>query len=89
MSDDALPVDPVRERRAQWARWGEAGTRVGYGLILVAVVAFVVGFLTDFPAATTTVVVVCLVGTVMTLAPGIVIGYAVKAAEREDREQGR
>ena len=87
--DEALPADPVRARRAQWARWAATGTRTGYGLILLAVVAFVIGVLTDFPSITTTVVVVCLLGTIVTLAPGIVIGYAVKAAEREDREQGR
>ncbi|MGH9179722.1 MAG: hypothetical protein ACRD0N_14355 [Acidimicrobiales bacterium] len=87
--DDALAADPVRARRAQWARWAVTGTRVGYGLVLFAVVAFVVGFLTDFPSVTTTVVVICLLGTIVTLAPGIVIGYAVRAAEREDRELGR
>jgi hypothetical protein len=87
--DVTPPADPVRARRAQWARWAVTGTRVGYGLVLVAVVSFVIGFLTDFPSITTTVVVVCLLGTIVTLAPGIVIGYAVKAAEREDRELGR
>ncbi|HET7488370.1 MAG TPA: hypothetical protein VFJ85_10610 [Acidimicrobiales bacterium] len=82
-------TDPVLVRRARWARWGAAGKRVGYGLVLVAVVAFVAGALTGFPPATTVLVTVCLVGSVFTLAPGIVIGYAVKAAEREDREAGR
>lgn len=87
--DEARPADPVRARRAEWARWAGTGKRLGYGLVLVAVLTFVVGFLTNFPSVTTTVVVVCLLGTIVTLAPGIVIGYAVKAAEREDRELGR
>lgn len=83
------PADPVRARRAQWARWSATGKRVGYGLVLLAVVAFAVGFATDFPAATVTIVVASLIGSTVTLAPGIVFGYAVKAAEREDREAGR
>ncbi len=87
--DQAGPVDPVRARRAQWARWAGAGKRVGYGLVLLAMAAFVVGLLMDFPPATTTIVVASLLGSTVTLAPGIVMGYAVKAAEREDRELGR
>ena len=87
--EGARPVDPVRARRAQWARWSAAGKRVGYGLVLLAMVAFVVGLLLDFPAATTTIVVASLLASTVTLAPGIVMGYAVKAAEREDRELGR
>lgn len=90
-NDDPRPLgdDPVRVRRAQWARWAAAGKRIGYGLVLVAVAAFVVGLLTDFPPVTTTLVIAALVGSTVTLAPGIVLGYAVKAAEREDRELGR
>ena len=82
-------VDPVRVRRARWARGAAMGKRVGYGLVLLAIVAFAVGLLADFPAGTTTVVVAALAGSTLTLAPGIVVGYAVKAAEREDREAGR
>lgn len=82
-------ADPVRVRRARWARWAATGKRVGYGLILLAVVAFVAGALTGFPPLATTTVTAALAGSTVTLAPGIVIAYAVKAAEREDRELGR
>lgn len=88
-ADPERSGDPVRARRAQWARWAGAGKRLGYGLVLLAVVAFAVGLVTDFPPATTTIVVAALLGSTVTLAPGIVVGYAVKAAEREDRELGR
>ena len=81
--------DPVRARRARWARWAAAGTRVGYGLVLVAVAAFVAGVATGFGRVVTTVVTASLLATTVTLAPGIVMGYAVRAAEREDREHGR
>jgi hypothetical protein len=52
-------------------------------------VAFFVAFFTDFrPGWVTVIVVSMLIGSAF-LAPAIVAGYAVKAAEREDREQGR
>jgi hypothetical protein len=52
-------------------------------------VAFVIGFFVGFRSAWVTLIVTCLaVGSIL-LAPAIVAGYAVKAAEREDRERGR
>lgn len=92
--DDARPAppgaaDPVRVRRAHWARWAATGKRVGYGLVLVAVAAFTVGAVAGYSPAVTAVVTGSLLGSTVTLAPGIVVGYAVRAAEREDREQGR
>ncbi len=78
------------QRRAQIARLVSIGQRVGYSLFAVAVVAFGVGFAAGF---TTTVVVViieiCLLIGSLLLAPAIVFGYAVKAADRDDREHGR
>lgn len=82
-------TDPVRAKRAQAARLAEVGQRVGYLLLGVAVVAFVVGAVQGFSGVTTAVVTGSLLATTVVLAPAIVLGYAVKAAEREDREQGR
>jgi cyanate permease len=82
-------VDPIRERRARIARLVEIGQRVGYGLFGVAIVGFVIGFATSFSSTWTTVVVASIVVGSLVLAPAIVFGYAVKAAEREDRELGR
>ena len=76
--------DPVRASRARWARWGALGTRAGYGLILIAVVVFAAGMVGGFNGLVAGIVIACLLGTCVTLAPGIVIGYAVKKAERED-----
>ena len=81
--------DPVRARRARIARAVEVAQRVGYGLFGVAVVGFVVGFAVGFDGAHVAVVVTALLVGSAVLAPAIVLGYAVKAAEREDREQGR
>lgn len=84
VSPNGAPIDPVRVARARWARWGQLGSKVGYGLIAVAVAVFVIGFVTEFNGLVAGVVVACLLGSCVTLAPGIVIGYAVRKAERED-----
>lgn len=81
--------DPVLLRRARMAKLAEVGQRTGYALLLVAVVAFIIGFATGFGTAVRTIVVVGLFGMTFTLAPAIVLGYAVKAAAREDRERSR
>jgi len=87
MSEPAA-VDPVRERRARIARLVEVGQRTGYGLFGLAVVAFVIGFVSGFDGIVGTLIVASIVVGSIILAPAIVFGYAVKAAEREDRERG-
>lgn len=82
-------VDPVLERRARIARLVALGKRVGYGLYLVAIVGFGIGFLAGFDGLVGTTVIWCLVIGSLVLAPAIVFGYAVKAADRDDREHGR
>ena len=47
---DELVNDPVRARRARIARLAAFGKRVGYSALLVAIVAFFVGLVLDFPA---------------------------------------
>ena len=82
------PTDPVLERRARIARWVSLGQRVGYGLFLAASVLFVAGFAIGFGGWVGSTIVACLIIGSLVLAPAIVFGYAVKAAEREDRERG-
>lgn len=81
--------DPVLVQRARAARLAEIGQRLGYLLLGVAVTAFAVGAVRGFSGLTTAVVTAALIAMTLVLAPAIVLGYAVKAAEREDREQGR
>lgn len=76
--------DPVRAQRAKAARLAVAGKRVGYTLMLVSIVAFIAGAVGRFTGSITTIVTVCLLATTVTLAPAIVLAYAVKKAERED-----
>ena len=87
----ATPVDPpdrVRTRRARIARWTRAANRAGYLLLSVAVVLFFVALAIGFSGTMATLVVAALVAAFVLLAPSIVLGYAVRAAEREDRERG-
>jgi hypothetical protein len=78
--------DPVLERRARIARGVSLGKRVGYGFLLLAVVAFVVAAIAGFPSAVVTVTDVALVGACGVLPAPIILGYGLRAAEREDRE---
>ena len=80
--------DPVLVKRRQLERLADLGQRIGYLFLLVAVVAFFVGLATSY-ATWGTVVVGAMALCTLTLAPAIVLGYAVKAAAREDREAGR
>jgi len=80
--------DPVLARRARLARLAETGQRVGYGCFGIAMVVFVVGAIRGFNSLTVTVVVVALAVGSVTLAPAIVLGYAAKAADREERGDG-
>jgi hypothetical protein len=81
-------ADPVLVRRRRMARAAEVGQRIGYALFGLAVVVFVVGFAVGLTPVLVTVVVVSLALGSLLLAPAIVVGYAVKAAERDDRERG-
>ena len=85
---DGPTTDPVRERRARIARLVSVGKRVGYGLFLAAIVLFAAGFVVGFDGFVGSAIIGCLVVGSLVLAPAIVFGYAVKAAERDDREHG-
>ena len=85
----ARPVDPVLARRRQVARAAEVGQRIGYGLFGLAVVVFIAGYVIGLTTAVVVIVVAALIVGSLFLAPAIVAGYGVKAADREDRERGR
>ena len=81
-------ADPVRRRRATAQRLARIASRTGYALIAVAVVTFFVALVTDFDATMAAIITAALIAGCVLLAPAIILGYAVKAAEREDREHG-
>ena len=78
--------DPVVQRRARIARWVALAKRIGYGLLLLAVVAFVVAAIAGFPSGVVTLTVVALIAACVVLPVPIVLGYGLRAAEREDRD---
>lgn len=84
----ADPHDPVRTRRRQVQRWTLLANRIGYLLLALSMAVFVMAFALGFTPAMVTVVTATLIAGCILLAPSIVLGYAVKAAEREDRERG-
>ena len=82
------PVDPVRARRQKIAKYTLLANRVGYLFYALAIATFVIGFAISFNATVSTVVIGSLIIGSILLAPAIVLGYAVKAAERDDRQRG-
>ena len=85
---ETVSTDPVRARRHQVARWTRLANRLGYLCFAVAIVTFVIGFIVSFNATASTIVIASMIVGSVLLAPAIVLGYAIKAAERDDRERG-
>jgi hypothetical protein len=80
-------VDPVRARRARIARLVRYAKRAGYAALVVAIVSFVIAAATDFPALAVDLSIAALVAAIVILPVPIVLGYGVRAAEREEREE--
>ncbi len=83
MTDDQ---DPVLVARARIAAWVARGLRVGTGLFATATILFFAGFVFTFTSYLTTAITFCLIVGSIILAPSIVFDYAVKAANRADRD---
>lgn len=81
-------IDPVRARRAMVAKWNTIATKVGYALFAVAIVMFFVALATDFSSGKVTIITTSMIVGSLLLAPAIVVGYAVKAAEKDDIARG-
>jgi len=78
------PTDPILAKRARFSRFANAGKRSGYSAFGLAIVAFAGAAITGFNDTWTLIVGgLLLVGSVLLL-PAIIIGYAVKAADRAD-----
>jgi hypothetical protein len=89
MSSTPTPkIDPVRIKRQKVAKYTLLANRIGYLFFALAIATFVIGFAVSFNGAVSAIVIGSLVIGSALLAPAIVLGYAVKAAERDDRERG-
>jgi len=80
-------IDPVAARRARIARWVKLAKRLGYSALLLAIVAFAVAAATDFPGWLVGFIVGCLIAAIVILPVPIVLGYGVRAAERDERRE--
>ena len=80
--------DPVIARRRRIERWVKLGKRVGYAALLVAMAVFGIGLAAGFPTWTVDVIVAALVVSIVVLPAPIVLGYGIRAAEREERGGG-
>ena len=78
--------DPVLARRQRIAAITTAGQRLGYLLYALAAVGFFAGLAVGYEPWLVTAIVACLIAGSVVLAPAIVFGYAVRAADRADRE---
>jgi NADH:ubiquinone oxidoreductase subunit 6 (subunit J) len=81
------PSDPILQQRARIRHYVVLAQRVGYGAMVLAIVFFAVGAITNFPDWTVVSTVTALVISIAILPIPIVLGYGVRAADREDRQR--
>ena len=81
-------TDPVRATRRRVAGYVGWAKRVGYLLLLAAIVLVVIGLVGTFSGGIAVGAAACLIAGAIVLAPAIILGYAVNAAERDDRARG-
>ncbi|HYU38329.1 MAG TPA: hypothetical protein VEM59_00610 [Acidimicrobiia bacterium] len=80
--------DPIRARRARIARIVRHARHAGYAALAVSVVSFAVAAATDFPALAVDLSIAALVAAIVILPLPIILGYGVRAAEREEQRGG-
>lgn len=78
--------DPILEKRARISRTTSIALRAGAGFYLAATVLFFVALLTEFTGLMASAITLFLLLGSVVLAPAMVFHYAVKAANRADRE---
>ncbi len=88
MTDAERAADPILIKRAKIAKWALLANRVGYLFVALSMALFFMAFAFGFTAVMATLVIVTFVIGCVLLAPSIIVGYAVKGAYREDRENG-
>lgn len=79
--------DPILEQRARVRRLAETAKRVGYLLFVVTMALFFIAIATGLPGPLVAATTATLIGGCVVLAPAILLGYAVKGAERDDAER--
>jgi hypothetical protein len=80
-------VDPILERRERIRRIANNLKRLGYALFALTMVLFFVALATGLGSGTIALTTATLIAGCVVLAPAILLGYAVKGAERDERER--
>jgi hypothetical protein len=88
MTSTPQTPDPVRRRRSLIAVWTKRANRFGYLAFGVSIVAVAVGLIDTFTPLVGRLATAGLVIGSILLAPAIVLGYAIKSAEKEDKLNG-
>ena len=83
------PLDPMLVRRESLRRLARLGQRLGYLAFTASLIIFAAGLASGFSGRVATSLVVLLVAGSVVLAPAIVLHYAVRAADDEDRGTDR
>lgn len=78
--------DPVLLKRAKISRLTSLALRFGAGLYAAATALFILAIATEFTQLLATLITICLILGSLVLAPAMVFHYAIKAADRADRE---
>jgi uncharacterized membrane protein len=83
------PSDPIAAQRARIGRRVGLAKRIGYLGLLVAIIGFVISVVAGFPSWSVGVSIAGLVVGIVVLPLPIIVGYGIRAAEREERGGGR
>lgn len=86
MTQERGSTDPVLVRRARISRAATIGQRLGYLLFGIAALVFFIGFATSFTGLVVFIIEAALIGGSIVLAPSIVLSFAIRAADRADRD---
>ena len=74
-------------RRKQASLIANTGRKIGYSIFFLSLIIFAIGFTVEFNnLVAKTLTVLLIVGSIV-LAPSILLHYAVRGAEREEKEQ--
>ena len=79
--------DSLAMRRKQASLIANTGRKIGYSIFFLALTIFTIGFTVEVNnLVAKTLTVLLIVGSIV-LAPSILLHYAVRGAEREEKEQ--
>jgi hypothetical protein len=80
-------MDPILVKRERVRHIANTAKRVGYVLFLASMILFFVALATNLSSGATAAATATLIAGCVVLAPAILLGYAVRGAERDDAER--